>query len=51
MINLQKNTDTIGQQAYPLVEKTGTGEYMYDPSPWPVDGVFLLDENANALDK
>ena len=51
MRNFQKNNQSIGQQDYNLVEKINEDINVYVQSPYPSEGVFLLDENANVLDK
>lgn len=48
---LQINEQSLGQQDYNLVEKVNENINVYALNPYPSEGVFLLDENANVLDK
>lgn len=51
MRNIQVNSTSIGHQAYNLIEKVQRDINIIN-SPYPTDGsLFLLDENANVLDK
>ena len=52
MKNLQINESPIGAQEYRLTEKVSKNIYIYQRDPYVrQEGVFLLDENANVLDK
>lgn len=57
MRNIKINESTIGRQDYNLVEGILTerggvsNTNIYYLNPYPSDEVFLLDENANVLDK
>ena len=48
---LQINEQPLGQQDYNLVEKVNEDINVYAKSPYPSEGVFLLDKNANVLGK
>lgn len=52
MKNIQKNSQSIGQQEFNLVEKVIDDTNVINANPYPTDGsIFLLNENANVLDK